>query len=132
MKKVILLWLIMLLLLTGCSKVSYLSEYPGVPIYPGTEYMLSNESDNQVTVQYGDMSFNGDIEKVRKFFERNIDKDIWTMEESKYPFTGHNVEKVYGYDLKSKGGNATLTMAYINSDKVGESIIITVIGDKLK
>ncbi|OGO77459.1 MAG: hypothetical protein A2Y23_02185 [Clostridiales bacterium GWB2_37_7] len=132
MKKVIFLCLIMVLLFSGCSEVSYLSEFPGIPIYPGTEMMLGKEFDNKVSVMYSDMSFKGDVEKVKSFFEKNIDKDIWTVTESEQPLSDHNVDKIYGYNLKSKEGNAMLTMAYTNSDKVGKNISITIIGDKIK
>lgn len=135
MKKMIFLCVIIVLLLSGCSKVSYSSEFVGIPIYPGTKLMLSNDNvlDNEVVNEmYGDMFFKGDIEKVKSFFEKNIDKEIWTMKESERPLTGHNVDKIYGYEIKSKELEGGLTIAYTKSDKVGENIYITIIGKKIQ
>lgn len=132
MKKVILLFIIIVLLFSGCSKVNYSSEFAGIPIYPGTKLIMNNEFDNQVSEMYSDMSFKGDVEKVKSFFDQNIDEDIWTVEEVKQPLIGHNVDKMYGYNLKSKDRDAALTIVYTNSDKVGVYISITIIGNKLK
>ena len=137
MKKVIFLFTLIILLVSGCSKVSYSSEFKGIPIYPGTELYSSNEFDNQVSEMYAYMHFNGDIEKVKKYFEKNnfeknIDSSIWAIEEINRPLTGHNIDKIYGYTLKSKDRNAGLTIAYSKSDKVGNHFYITITGDKLK
>lgn len=132
MKKVIFLCIAIILLISGCSKVSYSEEFPGIPVYPGTELISNNEFDDRVSVTYVDMSFKGDIEKVRSFFEKNLDKDIWTMEASNQHLAGHNVDKLYGYVLKSKDRNAGLTIAYTNSAKVGKHISIVITGGKLK
>ena len=132
MKKLALLCILLVFLVSGCAKVSYSSEFEGVPIYPGTELFASNEYDNMVSEMYFGMYVNGDIEKVRKFFEKNIDSSIWTMKDIDRPMTGHNIDKIYGYTIKSKDRNATLIMTYSNSDKVGESISVTITGNKLK
>jgi hypothetical protein len=132
MKKVLILCIVMTLVLCGCSKVSYSSEFAGIPVYPGTELISSNENDGLVTVMYGDMSFNGDAEKVKEYFEKNIDKDIWTVEASDKELTGHNVDKIYGYNLESKDMKAALTIAYADSDKAGKHITISIIGNKQK
>jgi hypothetical protein len=132
MKKVTFLCVLIVLLISGCSEIDYSSEFKGLPIYPGTELILNNEFDNQVSEMYLGMYMNGDIEKVKKFFEKNIDSSIWTIEKISRPYTGHNVEKIYGYKLKSKDRNAEVTLAYSKSDKVGDSIMISITGDILK
>ena len=118
MKKVTFLCILIVLLISGCSKVSYSSEFIGMPIYPGTELIMNNEFDNRVSETYFGMYTNGDIEKVRHFFEKNIDTSIWTVEKVDKPLVGQNAEKVYGYSLKSKDRNADLTLAYLSKENV--------------
>jgi hypothetical protein len=132
MKKVIFLGILIVLLIRGCSKVSYSSEFKGIPIYPGTELIMSNEFDNQISETYIGKYVNGDIEKVKRFFEKNIDEGIWTMEVIKQRLIGHNIDKMYGYKLKSKDQDVTFTIAYSNSDKTGEFIYVSIVGNKLK
>lgn len=132
MKKIFFLGILIVLLISGCSKVSYSSEFKGIPIYPGTELVLNNEYDSQVSEMYVGKYVNGDIEKVKRFFEKNIDEDIWTLEVLKQPLIGHNIDKMYGYNLKSKDRDVTLTIAYSNSDKTGEFIYVSIVGNKLR
>lgn len=132
MKKVILLCFIILLVITGCSKVTYSNEFTGIPIYPGTELMLDSEFDNKVHEMYADMTFKGDIDKVEEYFLKNIDTSIWTIKKVDESRTGHNVDKIYDYTLKGNNRNATLTIAYSDNEKTGRRISITIIGDKLK
>ena len=132
MKKVIFLGILIVLLISGCSKISYSSEFKGMPIYPGTELVINNEYDSQVSETYIGKYVNGDIEKVKRFFEKNIDEGIWTVEVLKQPLIGHNIDKMYGYNLKSKDRDVTLTIAYSNSDKTGEFIYVSIVGNKLR
>ena len=131
MKKGFLLCILLVLLVSGCAKERYSSEFKGVPIYPGTELFTSNKFDNQDYEMYMGKYVNGDIEKVKHFFIKNIDSSIWTVEENTRPLIG-NVEKIYGYILKSKDRNVVLTIAYSKSDKVGEFFYISITGDQLK
>jgi len=132
MKKVLLLCILVLLLITGCSKTTYSSEFPGIPIYPGTELQLNDEFDNKVNEMYVDMTFDGDIDNVERYFLKNIDTNIWTIKKADKARTGHNVDKIYDYILISTNRNATLTIAYSDNEKTGKRISITIIGDKLK
>jgi hypothetical protein len=132
MKKAIIVCLAIAFLLSGCSKVRYSKEFAGIPIYQGTALFPGNDQENKVIEMYADLSFKGDIEEVKRFFDKNIDHSIWTIDENNQTIIGHTADKLYEYALKSKKRDASLIISYSKSEEAMGHLSITIIGNKLK
>lgn len=131
MRRVAIIFIIGVAILTGCSKISYSPVFQGVPIYPSTQLMTSNTiEEDKYSEMYTDMFFKGNIDSVKKFYEKSIDRDLWEVKEVEKDIPSHGIDKICAYTLSGKERTATITIAYSSNEKTGKHIYITIIGDK--
>ena len=120
--------------LNGCTKakVIYSRNFQGVPIYPGTELLSSNDlGQNMLHELYANMYFKGKFEDVKKYYETNIDKTVWEVNLAKEPNISHGIDEICAYTLKNKDREVRVTITYSKKSKgLDNQITVSITGDK--
>ncbi|MCR1898965.1 hypothetical protein NSA47_08205 [Irregularibacter muris] len=101
--------LFIVLLLTGCNnEVAYSENFEGIPIYPGMQLLEMLDSEEMVSEKYIDFDFKGNLDKVKTYFHKNINQEIWEIVEAKEVVHNSTIDKQYNYQLENDNEKASV------------------------